>query len=62
MTAKMPILGDVIGPQQRGNPQYVRCLVEHITSFLLKVKSFGKDCVYGVHFTYKASHFILCLD
>ena len=33
------ILNDVTGPRQRGNPQYVPYLVEHITGFLLKVKS-----------------------
>ena len=34
------ILDDVTGPQRRGNPCYVPHLVEHITGFLLKVKSF----------------------
>ena len=34
------ILNDVTGLQQRGNPQWVPHLVEHITGFLIKVKSF----------------------
>jgi len=41
MAANMAaILNDVTGPQQRGNPYYLPHFVEHITGFLLKVKSF----------------------
>ena len=40
MAAKMAaILGEVTGPQQRWKPQYIAYFVEHITGFLVKVKS-----------------------